>query len=264
MREGAGVLKVAGACELPVSTHLRLQLCLILLNELIAVSLRCELLFRALDCGQVLVGSPIGWHWASCGRLIWRFVGWLSLISLMSLVNRWYSVGFNPLHRSIFVQTIYFFIFLFWAGWSWGLGESWAASWLVAAQASGSLLQHHFLFNRIFPHSHRGVGYLGWYLTQKCMHILRRRCFLMLHGDKRFISPLTPLCWHLFLLSWHECRDLIKVICHLLAEMLLLLAGVNWLEATRLTIGEIARKLGRASYLEGWRVERLAVWASLG
>ena len=60
MREGAGLLEVAGACDLPVPAHLRLQLRLILLNELITVSLRCELLFRALDCSQVLVGSPIG------------------------------------------------------------------------------------------------------------------------------------------------------------------------------------------------------------
>ena len=183
----------------------------------------------------------------------------------MSLVNRWYSVGFNPLHRSICVQTIYFFICLFWRGWSWHLGESWAASRLVAAQASRSLLQHHLIFNRFFPHSHRVEGDLGWYLTQKCMHILRRRCFLMLHWDKRFISPVTPLCLHLFLLSWHEGWDLIKVKCHLLAELLLLLAGIDWLEATRLAIWEIARKLGRgSSYLEGWGVEGLAVGARLG
>lgn len=60
MREGAGVLEVAGSCQLPISAHLCLQLRLILLHELIAVSLRCELLFWALDCGQVLVGSPKG------------------------------------------------------------------------------------------------------------------------------------------------------------------------------------------------------------
>jgi hypothetical protein len=57
MREGAGVLEIAGCCQLPIPAHLCLQLSLILLYELIAVSLRCELLFRALDCGQVLVGS---------------------------------------------------------------------------------------------------------------------------------------------------------------------------------------------------------------
>ena len=60
MREGAGVLEVAGSCQLPVPAHLSLQLSLILLNELVTVSLRCELLFRALDCGQVLVGSTKG------------------------------------------------------------------------------------------------------------------------------------------------------------------------------------------------------------
>ena len=162
---------------------------------------------------------------------------------------------------------MYFFIFLIWRGRGRGsrcLGDTWAASWLIPAQASRGLLQHHLLlFIRISPHSLKG-WYLGCNLTQKCMHILRLRCFLMLHGDKRFKSALTPLCWHLFLLSWHECRDLIKVKWHLLAELLLQLAGIHLLEATRLAIGEIARKLGRASYLEGWGVEGLTVWARLG
>lgn len=60
MSEGAGVLEVAGSCQLPIPAHLCLQLRLILLDKLITVFLRCELLFRALDCGQVLVGSPKG------------------------------------------------------------------------------------------------------------------------------------------------------------------------------------------------------------
>ncbi len=55
MSEGAGVLEVAGPCQLPVPAHLCLQLRLILFYELITVSLRCEVLFGALDCGQVLV-----------------------------------------------------------------------------------------------------------------------------------------------------------------------------------------------------------------
>jgi hypothetical protein len=96
------------------------------------------------------------------------------------------------------------------------------------------------------------------------MHILRCRCFLMLYGDKRFKCALTPLCWHLFLLCWHEGRDLIKVKWDLVAKLLLLLVGIHLLEATWLAIGEIARKLGRASYLEGRGVERFAVWARLG
>lgn len=160
---------------------------------------------------------------------------------------------------------MYFFIFLIWRGrWSRCLGDSWAASWLVPAQASRSLLLHHLLlFIRISTHILKG-RYLGCNLTQKCMHILLCRCFLMLHGDKRFKSALTPLCWDLFLFSWHECRDLNKVKWHMLAELLKLLAGIHLLEAARLAIGEIARKLGKASYLEGWGVEGFAVGARLG
>ena len=271
MSERAGVLEVAGACHLPVPAHLRLQLCLILLNELITVSLRCEVLFRALDCGQVLVWSFRGCPGASCGRLIWRFVGWWSLISLVSLVKRCPSVGFNPLLLIIHVQTTCVVIFLIWGGRRWRLGERWAANWLVGAQASGCLFHHHhLLLNRISPLSHRGRRYLGWYLTQQCMHILRCRCcfLLMLNGDKWFKGcPLTPqLWWHLLPLSWHEGRDLIKVKWHLLAELLLLLNVIHLLKATRIAIRKIARKqlLWRASYLEGGGIEGLAVGDRLG
>ena len=184
----------------------------------------------------------------------------------MSLVKSCHSVRFNPLLVRICLQNKCVLIFLIRRGGRWWLGDSWATSWLVPAQASWSLLflyQHHLLFSRISPHSPTGRC-LWWYLTQKCMHILRHRWFLMLYGDKSFKGPLTPLGWHLLLLSWHEYRDLIKVIWHLLAELLLLEAGIHLLEAAWLAIGEIAWKLSGASYLEGRWVEGLAVGGGLG